>query len=234
MGLDRTLLKLRLWEGLSAPRTLTGEWASRESFYRNLLMDAAAARSIKMPELYPIGGAANYTLLSLMFRICVQLPVHQVLELGAGQSSLLLDTLMEYRKGDMRVTTIEHDKAWAARIGARCSHPIKWCPLKEIQVGNRTVLGYESEGIDATGIDFLIVDGPVGTARFSRLGMMEIAKGLGEEFVVLFDDAGRRGEQDTIREFMNSLHPDVRFSSRLGAKSQFLAFTKAFAEVAYF
>src|SRR3546814_16016062 len=45
-------------------------------------------------------------------------------------------------------------------------------------------------------------DGPQGSARNSRWGALEILeRSLADEFIVIFDDAERRGEQEPAMEF---------------------------------
>src|SRR6185312_816948 len=108
-------------------------WAEGElpvsELYHLELFNAAVARSgVAVPPLFPVGSAANSSLLSALFRLAWEFPGLSVLELGAGQSTLLLDALR--KAGRLAaVLTLEHDPAWAARIGAQVGHEVRHAPL---------------------------------------------------------------------------------------------------------
>jgi hypothetical protein len=235
VNLDRTLFLMRMWRRMAPLRKLNGTLYSVENYYRNLLVDSAAARCIKLPPLYPAGSGANYSLLNSIFRACFELPITKVLEFGAGQSSLLLDSIASQRREKLTVTTLEEDPNWAEWMGRRVSHEILLRSLEQRTIRGRSTLSYS--GIDnlPTGVDLLIIDGPKGTARFSRWAGLEAAdRCLSEEFLIIFDDADRKGEQDTIRELLRTIRKPVGTHRVFAAKSQFLVFSDSFRAAAYF
>ena len=84
----------------------------------------------------------------------------------------------------------------------------------------------------------LLVDGPRGRRRHSRRAALEFIEGrLGDEFVIVFDDAERRGELDTIAEALKLL--DARgtdYSTTLvrSVNSQFVIATRGMRAASFF
>jgi hypothetical protein len=211
-------------------------WAEGElplsELYHLELFNAAVARSgIAVPPLFPVGNAANAGLLYVLFRLAWEFSGLSVLELGAGQSSLLLDALR--RAGRVaRVLTLEHDAGWAARIGAQVGHEVRHAPL-----GPAVFADIATEVYDTTldrKCDCVLIDGPIGTPNNSRLGALALLEQcLADDFVLVFDDAERPGERQTIERCL-ALYPGARHVCVHAAKSQCLVFTEKFAAVASF
>ncbi len=210
-------------------RWAEGGTAPSELHYQQVF-DAAVARSgLAVPPLYPFGSAANASLLYLLFRLLEEFPGRDVLELGAGQSTVLLDALAAAGRAH-RLTTLEHDPAWAAAVGAKVRHEIVLAPLVRTIVGGIETDCYSTapEGR----FDIVLVDGPVGTLRHARRGALPLLdRVLGAEFVVLFDDAERPGEQQTIEAFL-ARHPEAGHRFVHAMKCQCLVFTPAYRAVA--
>ena len=84
--------------------------------------------------------------------------------------------------------------------------------------------------------DAVIVDGPKQTKRNSRWAALEILDHyLADEFLVLFDDAGRPGDQDLMREFARTCKRqdlDTRFVQ--ASRTQCLIFTPVFRAAKFF
>ena len=173
---------------------MSGQSYAKETYYHQLLVHAAKADKIVLPALYPVGSAANATLLYLLYRCVTELPVSEVLEIGAGQSSFLLDAIGRVRN-NLRVTTLETSKDWAQRVAQRVSHRVVTSALRDGE--------YESlSSVADRRYDLVLVDGPVGTRRSSRRCCLNVLRRcLGPEYVVIFDDAQRQGEMDTVAAF---------------------------------
>ena len=100
---------------------------------RGLVRSALAALGIR-DDFYPVGGAATYSLFYLLIRIAKELPVKNVLELGAGETTRLLDALRTNGVLRAECTTLEHDAGWAARVGELVSHNIVHTRLLEKRI----------------------------------------------------------------------------------------------------
>lgn len=218
----KELLTLRWVHWLNRRRFTLGTVSSAELHYLAIFNAAVARSGLDVPPLFPVGRAANSSLLYLIFRLLRDFPRLGILELGAGQSTILLEAL--HRAGlATSVTTLEHDQTWAASIGSNVGHEVLTAPLRR-----ESVLGVETEIYDtalAARFDCMIVDGPVGAARQSRWGTLKLLQqNLAPEFVVIFDDAERPGERDTIGRFLE-LHPEAEHSFVHASKSQCVVFT---------
>jgi predicted O-methyltransferase YrrM len=212
-------------------RWALGTVAPAELFYQQLFDTAVARSGLAVPPLYPVGSAANAGLLYVLFRLLEAFPGCGVLELGAGQSTLLLDALARAgRVGSL--LTLEHDPAWAARLGTRVAHEVRHAPLRSATVEGVAADQYDT-ALDRR-FDVVLVDGPVGTPRRSRWGALELLQAhLADEFVVIFDDAERPGERDTIARFLD-LRPAAGHVFVHATKSQALVFTEKYRAVAAF
>jgi hypothetical protein len=148
---------------------------------------------------YPVGFAANYGLLYIILRAAKTFTFRQVVELGAGQTTLLIDALR--RAGILKADalTIEHDQNWATQIQASVSHSV----LRVGLVNSKdTYANYEGYDLDAiaipSDIDLLIIDGPpAGDAnkKYARHSAMRLLDNLDPNgFLIIVDDCERVGE----------------------------------------
>ena len=87
-------------------------------------------------------------------------------------------------------------------------------------------------------MDLIVVDGPVSQRRRSRWGTLEYLDPLlGRDFILLFDDAERRGDQDTIEATLKHLSArgaEIACAVTRARKSQFLIAGGAFREAVYY
>lgn len=223
------------------------EWASKtlapgaalygqEILFQNIVHRALDRLGIDEP-FYPLRSAAGYSYLYLLIRIVEDLPVNRILELGCGQSTVLLDRLAAHRPVDC--VSLEHDEAWLELIGPRVNSRLIHAPLV-----TRTILGHATRTYDTSALeneprfDVLLVDGPRGSRRRSRWGCLELIEScLGEDFLIIIDDAERRGELQTIGRALKLLDQrGRRYGSRLvrSVNSQFLIAGGRFTPALYF
>jgi predicted O-methyltransferase YrrM len=208
----------------------------REIVYQNLVHRELDRLQISEP-FYPLRSAATYSYLYLLLRAAQELGGLRILELGAGQSTVLLDRLAE--RWPLHCTTLEHDEHWVAQVRRRVSQTVLHAPLLR-----RTIRGQAGDVYDpsvlAPGQRFnvLLVDGPRSSRRRSRWGSLEfIENWLEPEFLILFDDAERRGELQTIGAALRLLDErDCRYGTQLtrSINSQFLVATEGFERALYF
>ena len=160
----------------------------------------------------------------ILLRCITELPVQRVVELGCGQSTLLFDALRQLRL--IEITTLEHDWEWARRIQCQVKHEITCANLVCRVVEGRRTLVYDTDVGLGVAPNLLLVDGPQGGSRHSRWAALQwIERGLGDDFIIVFDDAERRGEIDTIEKTLRLLREQGRtFRTRFyyGIKWQFV------------
>jgi hypothetical protein len=213
--------------------SITGSLLTKEILYQGILTQAMAANGVAPVPFYPIKAAANYTLLYLMFRLLTDTGLSRVMEFGAGQSTLLTDAVSKVRPG-IEAVTFESDPVWAKLIGDRVSHPVLHktvIPQSAAQPERYADL----DGIEGKKFDLVLVDGPLGTPRNSRASSLDVlASHLADEFVVVFDDAERVGEQDTSLRFIERTPAVDGYSIIVGAKCQLLLFSKGYSFVKHY
>ncbi|MDT8385853.1 MAG: hypothetical protein RRB22_15750 [Gammaproteobacteria bacterium] len=177
----------------------------RELIFQGIVHRALDRLGINVP-LYPVRGAASYSYLYLLIRIVEELPVNRILELGCGQSSVLLDRLSAIKSVDC--ATLEDELEWLRQIDQRVENlQLIHSPLVKKTVHGHITTTYDTAPIvEQKKFDVLLVDGPKGQRRRSRLGALELIETcLGDDFVIVFDDAERRGEQQTIAQALQLL-----------------------------
>lgn len=203
---------------------IDGTLDRREAKFATMFNEAVGKHVEHVPAFYPIAGAANYSLLYCILRCVTELPVSKSLELGMGQTTLLFDAL----KTD--ITSVDHEAGWVARMGERVAHECVHAPLVDRYVHGTHALCFD---FDPDTYDLVIVDGPQGLKRQSRWGSLEVLdKCLGDEFLVIYDDAARKGEQDTIREFLRHRNAGVHLVQ--GNQAQIILYSPKFSAVQYF
>ena len=180
-----------------------------EAIYRDLFL-RELTRLGEEDRFFPVGGAANYSLLYLILRIGTEFRPASVLDIGAGQSSLLWAMLR--RRGLVGdVLTLEDDADWGARIAAQVDHRVLVTPLAPRTVAGRPALTYDWDAaFGERSFDMIVCDGPRGTPRHSRSGILSLFDGgrLHADFALILDDAERAGEQDTITAIHARLQAD--------------------------
>ena len=221
-------LRLYKWFGaplLSIARTFRHpmEMYGKELLYERLFSNGLARLNLEN-RYYPTGVAANFSLMYILLRCITELPVRRVIELGCGQSTLLFDALRQLRP--IEITTLEHDRDWARRIQQHVEHEITCADLVSRVIERRKTLVYDTDAGLGASPDLLLVDGPQGGSRHSRWAALQwIENGLGDDFIIVFDDAERRGEIDTIEKALSLLRTQGRnFRTRFyyGIKWQFV------------
>ncbi len=209
---------------------------SNELLYERMFSHALNRFGVEN-RFYPVKSAASYSLLYLLLRSVTELPVKKVVELGVGQTTLLFDGLR--KEFGLEITSIDHDAEWRDRISSQVEHEVVLAPLREREVAGHRSEVYDFEGLALPGkIDLLLVDGPVGRRHRSRWGALELIEScLGEDFIIVFDDAERKGELETIEQALSLLDArgvEYRVGVTESIHSQLLIAAGRFAEAAYY
>jgi predicted O-methyltransferase YrrM len=183
---------------------------------------------------YPVGAAASYSLMYLLARTLQELPVGDIVELGSGQTTLLIDRV---RRADGRHVTYENNAVWAEHLATqlrRCDYRHR--PLTTQHHGAISFEGYAD--LEPQRFDLLLVDGPNGTDHRSRFSCVPlIDTNPATEFMVIIDDASRPGEQETISEIASLLQRkgiDFKLNGLHGRTSQAVFTTPRFRAASYF
>jgi len=208
----------------------------RELVYQNIVHRDLDRLGISRP-FYPLRSAASYSYLYLLLRLAQDHQSLRILELGAGQSTLLLSEFMGQQV--QALTTLEHDADWAALIGDQVRTSMHHAPLDKRQFAGHDFSGYDPSLLAGEEpYNVLLVDGPRGSRQKSRWTALEfLEQSLAEEFIVIFDDAERRGELQTIAQALQLLDArGARYGVHLtrSVNSQFLIASPKFAAALYY
>jgi hypothetical protein len=157
-----------------------------------------------------VNSAANYGLLYLIARTVIELKVVKIIELGAGQSTILLDRLNK-KCHPLEITTVEHDEHWLTEMQLRVTHKLFHVPLEKRKVAGQHVRGYAFGRMSLPkDTELLIVDGPPATikaGRYNRLPAIELVDLLRPDGgIVIIDDAERPGENYLASLFAQELN----------------------------
>ena len=157
--------------------------------------------------------AGNYAFFYVLHRILQDCKPDRILEMGLGESTKFISKYLENSLTNSTHLVIEHDKQWSNKFTANFElserTKICICPLEE-----KTTLGFSynsysnfENAINTKAFDLYVVDGPIGSSRFSRYDILEAIKHVdkSKEFIVLFDDMNRYGEKDTYRAVLDFL-----------------------------
>jgi hypothetical protein len=213
-----------------------------EQIYHSLFTRDLRSLGIE-DDFYPVGSAANASFLYLILRCLRELDFANVLELGCGQSTLLIDKMKTRMDLPCEVCTVEHDSFWAKAMGEKVHHGILSVDLAPLEVAGRKMDYYRLDPILRGGrkFDFVLVDGPPAyreETKYARMGCAAIIdRCLAPEFVVILDDTEREGEAAAVaacRDVLKRRGIELRESQVIAAKRQHLFCTPKFAKAAFF
>lgn len=170
----------------------------RHEIMSRLALDAILRQEGVNVALHPGGWAASASLLLTVARIVTELPITKVLELGCGQTTIMLAELARVR--EFALTTIEHDDKWRDLIEKRSGHHIELASLAGDGYGHDMSYGYVLNDLPGP-FDLIIVDGPPGSGdKHSRCGCLGlIERHMSNPGIAVVDDTHRRGERRTAQ-----------------------------------
>lgn len=202
----RWLFKLLFRNAFVAPALNTknyfyenfGDHGANEAIYQHIFL--RSLREVGIDDQFaPVGGAASYSLLYILLKSVSAFKPQRAVELGAGQSTILLEAMRKRSLWTGSLQTLEEDRVWATAISARTGSHVIYAPLSRRRVHGRNVFAYDNSGLGQGDIDFLLIDGPRGTPRWSRFAATEYLGQMAKDrFLVIMDDHNRFGEQQTM------------------------------------
>ncbi|MBC7482381.1 MAG: hypothetical protein H7337_10905 [Rhizobacter sp.] len=204
-----------------------------EQIFQGIFQDQCRQRGIDEP-FYPVGAAAGYSLMYLLVRALSELPIKDVLELGSGQTTILIDRL---RGMEGTHVTYEQSELWAASVSRRAPR----CQLIHSPLVERSSKGVTHRGFEQlipTDFDLLLVDGPNGTDHASRYDCVQLVEANRKsEFIIIVDDADRPGERETLQSLADVLRRrgiDFKLNYVSGRTTQAVITTPGMRAASYF
>ena len=178
------------------------------------------------------GWAANYSFIYMLYRILDNAKPQNILEMGMGQTSRLTSQYVAYCNSGATLDIIENDAGWIATYRPQLAQS------EHIKVHQRNLELFEYKGtecrkykdlneiVDNTKYDLIIIDGPWGAEqKLPRSNVLDLIKNhnLADDFIIIFDDAERDGEQNTITstlKLLKEMHIECLTFKCIGIKTQ--------------
>jgi len=187
-----------------------------EILWANIWRDTVPG--IKWLAEFPIGispgrWAVGYNYIYIVTRILDDIEPHKVLDIGLGISSKLISNYFNYNHFEEGEHLIfEHDQTWVDFYlkKNRLSPQSRICIQTLVEKNKDGYLyhAYENISGDVKGkkFSFISIDAPFGSEKYSRRDIVDFLPDILEKnFVIIIDDANRKGEMDTVYEIQSVL-----------------------------
>ena len=156
---------------------------------------------LKDKSVSPGRWAVSYIVLYVLFRILDEIKPQSILECGLGQSSKLTIQYADAHKAKLMIC--ENNQDWLSFFKLQFPTADKYTKILDTEMVHivpeyeyRTYKGFESV-IKGKKFNLVLIDGPLGSAHYSRPEILDIVDNLDKSFVILLDDMNRIGEQET-------------------------------------
>lgn len=190
------------------------------------------------------GWAANYSFIYMLYRILDNAKPQNILEMGMGQTSRLTSQYAAYCNPNATLDIIENDAGWIATYQpqlAQSEHTkvhqrdLEFFTYDKVECRKYKDL---NEIVGNTKYDLIIIDGPWGAEQnLPRSNILDLIKNhnLADDFIVIFDDAERKGEHNTSAQAIKLLQEqnvEHFVFQRFGIKTQtyITSLTKSFIQ----
>lgn len=163
----------------------------------------------------PHRWAVGYNFLYALYRILDEMQPKQILEMGLGQSTKLTGQYARYFGASH--TVVEHDREWTEffchgwRNLSRQTR-IVLAPIVEAEFLGQKYFAYQDfdkvvKCLQAP-CELILVDGPFGgrSERSRRDIVPYLPQLLADDFVIMIDDCGRKGEENLVQEIRGILN----------------------------
>jgi len=211
----------------------------KEVEWANIFHDSIKGRKwLENLPIYPGRWAVNYSFLYILSRILVEYRPEKIIEFGLGESSKIISSFIENEASSSRHIILEQNRGWIDSFTARFTLSKKSTILHmavEEEIIHKEKVNCYKGLTDAVAevFDLYVIDGPLGSHRYSRYDVCKLAKLLNpaDEFVVIMDDYNRIGEQDTAKALIEIVHnKGIKTYSGIyeGNKSQIVLVTEKY------
>jgi hypothetical protein len=211
-----------------------------ENFYQVSYLDLARRTDWlqETPLASPNGGTASFSLLYILLTILRDEEINNIMELGAGKSSILSTQYAEQFMKEF--SSIDDDEYWLQQVVKKSSYVLPvYAKLSPMTINNKKIDWYECD-TPSTNVDLLIIDGPMAYTnkiKYNRLGILNwIPEVLGNEFIIIVDDSSRTGERLLIKQILKKLgERGISAQTRdiIGANSQTIITTQKYQKYLY-
>ena len=217
-----------------------------ELYYANLLHDSIKDSAWLKDQRFSLyGWAANYSFIYLLFRILDKTNPKNILEFGLGQTTKVTSQYVAHKNLSALLNVCEHSQEWID------IYKTELLQNERIKINHLELDCFEYEGqendkykdllslVQNQKFDLIIIDGPIGGGKnFPRSNIVDLVKNhnLADDFVIIFDDAERAGEQFTItktKEELNNQNIEFAEFERMALKTQHVLTSKSKSFIQY-
>lgn len=170
---------------------------------------------VGLPSISPGRWAVGYNYLYVMSRILNDIHPKSILEFGLGVSTSLISAYVKYFEDiAVRHMVIEHDNDWIrfytnshemSKHTKVLLHEIEWCDDFQDYARYKDL----QKSIGSKKFEVISIDAPFGTTRggiSNRADIIEFLPDILErDFAIVYDDANREGEKNTISKICDIL-----------------------------
>lgn len=156
--------------------------------------------------------AGNYSFFYVLNRILKDFKPKSILELGLGESTKFISTYLDNYLTNTHHLVIEQDENWKNlflnNFKLSQNSKILICPLKKMEIKGFETNSYQNlDQITSEGYDLYLIDGPLGSANYSRYDIVLLAGQFKSEdqFIIVIDDYDRQGERETVMDLRRVL-----------------------------
>lgn len=182
---------------------------THELIWRNNFVDTFRGCSWYKPISLSVGRwAVAYNYMYVCCRILEDIKPKNILEMGMGQSSKLINLYVEHAKEHVNYDVVEQDQEWIDFFEKKDTMQVYHRNIITKEMLNDVVYVYEDFGSVVKGkkYSFISVDGPWGGSNLARIDILSYLPDiLDDEFVVVVDDYERHGEQRMVEMLKRKL-----------------------------
>ncbi|TBN03592.1 hypothetical protein EYD45_08730 [Hyunsoonleella flava] len=185
--------------------------------------------------------AGNYAFFYVLHRILSDFKPKSILEFGLGESTKFISTFIDDTMIECDHCIIEHNEEWKALFNEKFSLSNQ-SEIKVLELVEKSYKGFNYKSyntienqINKT-FDLYIVDGPLGSPRYSRFDIVSLAKRFkqDDQFIIMFDDYERHSEKETAHELIDVLEKNnisIKTKEFIGNKSVLVIATSKYKYV---
>lgn len=151
--------------------------------------------------------AGNYAFFYVLNRVLSSFKPNSIIEFGLGESSKFISAYLEHELEHSTHEIIEESESWKNHFLNNNSLSVR-TKINTHQLCQKEIKGFKVNMYDNFKVnkkfDLYLIDGPFGSPRYSRYDIVRLAESFDtkDEFVILFDDYERKGEQDTVSDLL--------------------------------
>lgn len=157
-------------------------------------------------------GGASF--MYILYRILEATRPSYILEMGLGESTKFISHFLATNEYSCKHVVVEHNEEWVQFYSEHVQLSAQ-TEIEVVSVENRTNRPDGIEGLAYqhikeehwTQADLIVIDGPFGRGTYARSNVLDFVDYLSPKrpFILVFDDAQRPGEQNTIQELLQRL-----------------------------